>query len=115
MKKILMLIAMAGIFFTASAQMCRTTGGVEPTITSGSSCDEIKVKLENTNSYKVTVTLEVTVVDKEGNSVQRTKTVVIPANKKDKEVKFRTKKVKGETKCADVPECSVNLRVEMCE
>ena len=106
---------MMGMFFTASAQMCRTTGGVEPTITSGSSCDEIKVNLENTNSYKVTVVLDVTQHHKEGNSVQRTKTVVIPANNKKKEVKFRTKKVKGETKCADVPECSVSLRVEMCE
>ena len=69
MKKILMLIAMAGMFFCANAQsMCKITGGVEATkISSGGTCDEINVTLDNTNSYKVTVYLEVKVVDKEGN------------------------------------------------
>lgn len=110
-----MFIVMTGMFLCASAQMCRTTGGVEANITGASSCDEIIVTLENTNSYKVTVTLDVTVVDKEGNSTTRQKTVVIQANKKDKQVRFRTKKVKGETKCADISECSVSMRVEMCD
>lgn len=118
MKKFLMLIAMAGMFFCVNAQsMCKITGGVEATqISSGGTCDEINVTLDNTNSYKVTVYLEVKVVDKEGNEAVRQKTVVIPANKKDKIAKFRTKKVKGETKCADTSQCEVvSMRVEMCE
>lgn len=113
-----MLIALAGMFFCANAQsMCKITGGVEATkISSGSSCDEINVILDNTNAYKVTVYLEVKVVDNEGNEAVRQKTVVIPANKKDKKATFRTKKVKGETKCADTSQCEVvSMRVEMCE
>ncbi len=110
-----MLFAMVGMILTANAQMCKTTQGVEPTIEKASDCDVINVKLENTNSYKVTVIMEVKVVDVDGNEVIRQKTVVIPANKKDKVVKFRTKKIKGETKCADVSECEVSLRVELCE
>lgn len=112
-----MFIAMTGMFLCANAQMCKTTGGVEATrITSGSTSDEVVVRLENTNDYKVTVNIEVKVVDVEGNETTRQKTVVIPAHKKDKEVKFRTKKVKGEIKKADVNQCEVtSLRVEMCQ
>lgn len=118
MKKFLMLIAMAGMFFCANAQsMCKITGGVEATgITIGSTLDEITVTLNNTNAYKVTVYIEVKVVDRDGNETVRQKTVVIPANKKDKKVSFRTKKVKGEVKYADVSQCEViSMRVEMCE
>lgn len=118
MKKILILIAMTGMFFCANAQsMCKITGGVEATeISRGSTCDEISVTLDNTNAYKVTVHLEVKVVDDEGNETVRQKTVVIPANKKDKKAKFRTKKIKGETKCADTSQCEiVSMRVENCE
>lgn len=108
---------MMGAFLGANAQMCRTTGGVESTsITGGSGCDEITVTLNNTNSYKVTVEMSVTVVDTDGNETVRQKTVVIPANKNDKKVTFRTKKVKGETRCADVRQCTVSsLNVSMCD
>lgn len=119
MKKVFFLVLiMAGLYFSANAQvnMCSITGGVEATsITSGSASDEIIVTLENTNSYKVTVDMNVTVVDAEGNEVAREKTVVIPANKK-KEVVFRTKKVKGETKRADARQCTVSsLTVQKCD
>ena len=117
MKKLLLLIVFFGAFLSASAQMCKTTGGVESTnISGGGSCDEIVVTLNNTNSYKVTVDMTVTVVDNDGNEAIRQKTVVIPANKNDKRVSFRTKKVKGETKCADVRQCTVSsLNVSMCD
>lgn len=117
MKKLLLLFVFFGAFLSASAQMCKTTGGVEATrISSGSSCDEIVVTLNNTNSYKVTVDMSVTVVDTEGNETERQKTVVISANKNDKQVTFRTKKVKGETKCADTRQCTVSsLNVSMCD
>ena len=119
MKKLLLLFVMVGAFLCASAQvnMCKSTGGVESTsIISGDSCDEIVVILNNTNSYKVTVDMTVTVVDKYGNETIRQKTVVIPANKNDKKVNFRTKKVKGETMCADVKQCTVSsLNVSMCD
>lgn len=118
MKKFLMILGIMGMFFCANAQhgMCVVTGGVEPTITGTSgTCDRVEVNLENTNPYKVTVTIDATIVDKEGNEVKREKTVVIPANKKDKKVYFKTKSIKGETKCADLGECSVSIRVEKCE
>ena len=117
MKKLLLLLVMMGAFISVNAQMCKSTGGVESTnITKGEACDEIVVTLHNTNSYKVTVDLSVTVVDNDGNEALRQKTVVIPANKNDKKVVFRTKKVKGETKCADVRQCTVtSLNVSMCE
>ena len=117
MKKLLLLFVMMGAFLGANAQMCKTTGGVEATrITSGGSSDEIVVTLNNTNSYKVTVDISVTVVDTYGNETVRQKTVVIPANKSDKQVTFRTKKVKGETMRADVSQCTVSsLNVSMCE
>ncbi len=119
MKKLLLLLVMLGAFLSASAQvnMCKMTGGVESTnISGGGSCDEIVVTLQNTNSYKVTVDMTVTVVDTEGNETERQKTVVIAANKNDKKVSFRTKKVKGETKCADVRQCTVSsLNVSMCD
>lgn len=120
MKKVFFLVLiMAGLYFSANAQvnMCSITGGVEATnIKSGSNCDEIVVTLENTNSYKVTVDMSVTVVDNDGNEVVREKTVVLPANKKDKQVTFRTKKVKGETKCADSRQCTVSsLIVQKCD
>lgn len=109
---------MSGMFLFANAQvkgsMCTTTGGVEPTVTKGV-YGELVVNLENTNDYKVTVVLNVTVVDTEGNEVQRQKTVVVPARKKDKTVKFKTKKVKGEQKDVEVSECSVSLYVEKCD
>lgn len=110
---------MVGAFLSVNAQvnMCRTTGGVESTkITIGNSCDEIVVTLNNTNSYKVTVDMTVSVVDKEGNEAVRQKTVVIPANKNDKKVSFRTKKVKGQIMCADVNQCTVSsINVSMCD
>lgn len=118
MKKFLMFFAMAGMLFCANAQvkgsMCTITGGVEPTVTKGG-YGELVVNLENTNDYKVTVALDVTVVDKEGNEVQRQKTVVVPARKKDKKVSFKTKKVKGDQKDVEVSECSVSIRVEKCD
>lgn len=109
---------MAGMFFCANAQvkgsMCTITGGVEPTV-SKSSFGELVVNLENTNDYKVTVVLDVTVVDTEGNEAQRQKTVVLPAHKKDKKVSFKTKKVKGKQNDVEVSECSVSIRVEKCD
>lgn len=109
---------MSGMFLFANAQangsMCVITGGVEPTV-SRSAFGELTVNLENTNDYKVTVVMEVTVVDKEGNEVHRQKTVVLPARKKDKKVTFKTKKVKGEQKDVDTAECSVTLHVEKCD
>lgn len=116
MKKIFSLIVMIGMFIGANAQMCKTTGGVDPTINgcrNCTGCSYVEVSLENTNSYKVTVYVDATIVDDEGNEDRRQKTVVISANK-TKTITFRTKNVKGETKCADVPECSVSLRVETC-
>lgn len=111
-----MFIALTGMFFCANAQMCKVTGGVEATKITHPTCEEIQVTLENTNSYKVTVNIEVKVVDVEGNETKRQKTVVIPANKKDKEVRFRTKKIKGETKCADPDQSEVtSLIVEKCD
>lgn len=113
-----MILVLAGFAFSAKAQnMCSRTGGVEATqIRNGGNCTEIIVRLENTNSYKVTVNMKVTVVDTDGNEAEREKTVVIPANKKDKDVTFRTKKVKGEDKCADTRQCYVSsLYVERCD
>lgn len=113
-----MILLVAGFVFSAKSQnMCTRTGGVEATqIIRGGSCAEIIVRLENTNSYKVTVNMKVIVVDTEGNEAEREKTVVIPANKKDKDVTFRTKKVKGEDKCADTRQCYVSsLYVEKCD
>lgn len=111
---------MAGFVVSANAQnMCSTTGGVESTKISkarSGKCSEIMVTLANTNDYKVTVNMKVTVVDVDGNETLREKTVVIPAKKENKEVIFRTKKVKGEDKCADVGQCFVSsLFVQKCD
>lgn len=114
----LMVLVIAGMFFSANAQvnMCKITGGVEAkSIVCGSASDEIVVTLTNTNSYKVTVNMDVVVVDTEGNETPRQKTVVISANK-EKEVIFRTKAIKGETKPSNARQSYVSsLHVEMCE
>lgn len=115
-----MIFVIVGMFLGANAQpvptMCKITGGVEAkSIKSGDNSDEIKVTLTNTNSYKVTVNMDVVVVDKNGNEVTRQKTVVISANK-DKEVIFRTKTKNGEIQPADARQSYVSsLFVETCE
>lgn len=119
MKKMFLAILFAvGSFFSvnASQNMCTRTGGVESiSITSGSDCNEIRVTLSNTNSYKVTVNMTVVVVDNDGNETIREKIVVIPANK-EKSSSFRTKNIKGEIKCANISQSYVSqLNVEKCE
>ena len=93
-KLFLMILLIAGASFSADAQICHITKGVEVTgMSSGSNPGELNVTLSNTNDYKVTVDIQVTVVDVHDNNVDRTKTVVISANK-EKKVLFRGKKVK---------------------
>lgn len=89
-----MILLIAGASFSADAQICHITKGVEVTdMSSSSNPGELYVTLSNTNDYKVTVDIQVTVVDVHDNDVDRTKTVVISANK-EKKVLFRGKKVK---------------------
>lgn len=93
-KLFLMILLIAGASFSADAQICHITKGVEVTdMSSGNSAGDLYVTLSNTNDYKVTVDIQVTVVDVHDNEVDRTKTVVISANK-EKKVLFRGKKVK---------------------
>lgn len=88
-----MILLIAGASFSADAQICHITKGVEVTNMSSGQSGELYVTLSNTNDYKVTVDIQVTVVDEYDNKVDRSKTVVISANK-EKKVLFRGKKVK---------------------
>lgn len=90
-----MILFIAGVSFSANAQMCKITGGVEATDLFKGGTGELKVKLSNTNDYKVTVDISVTVIDVQGNEIERSKTVVISANK-EKIVTFKGKKIKKE-------------------
>lgn len=88
-----MILLIAGASFSADAQICHITKGVEVSNMSSGQSGELYVTLSNTNDYKVTVDIQVTVVDEYDNKVDRSKTVVISANK-EKKVLFRGKKVK---------------------
>ena len=76
-KLILLLFTIMSMGLSANAQMCQTTGNVEPSITSTSAGSQISVSLQNYNNYMVTVDVTITVVSTEGSEKQYTRTVVL--------------------------------------
>lgn len=76
-KLILLLFTIMSMGLSANAQMCQTTGNVEPSIESNSNGSQISVSLQNYNNYMVTVDVTITVVSTEGSEKQYTRTVVL--------------------------------------
>ena len=109
-----MFIVMAGMFFVANAQMCRTTGNVEPVVSSDG--EYLVVDLHNYNDYKVTVTITATVVNTEGKEVVREKTVVVPRRGSKEYGEKKNIRFKGKgNPSVNKDESSVSIRVEMCD
>lgn len=112
MKKLFFMIAFCTLLLSyheANAQMCQITGNVEPTLMSVNSV-EVKVDLQNYNSYMVTVQVYVSVASKDGAVKEYSRTVVLKAGE--------TKTVKGlrtqQGSDVDINSSSVNLVVQKC-
>lgn len=93
---------------SANAQMCQTTGNVEPSI-SGSQ-NQISVSLQNYNNYMVTVDVTITVVSTEGSEKQYTRTVVLKGGETKDLGSFST-----ESGVVSTESSSVSLQVMRCD
>lgn len=94
---------------SANAQMCQTTGNVEPSI-SRHSDSSINVNLQNYNNYMVTVDVTITVVSTEGSEKQYTRTVVL----KGGETKYLGY-FNPESGDVSIGDSSVSLQVMRCD
>lgn len=93
---------------SANAQMCQTTGNVEPSISGGGS--QISVSLQNYNNYMVTVDVTITVVSTEGSEKQYTRTVVLKGGETKDLGNFSP-----ESGAASTESSSVSLQVMRCD
>lgn len=107
-KLILLLFTIMSMGLSANAQMCQTTGNVEPSI-SGSGTS-INVSLQNYNNYMVTVDVTITVVSTEGSEKQYTRTVVLKGGETKDLGYFKT-----ESGAVSVTSSSVSLQVMRCD
>lgn len=107
-KLILLLFTIMSMGLSANAQMCQTTGNVEPSI-SGSGTS-INVSLQNYNNYMVTVDVTITVVSTEGSEKQYTRTVVLKGGETKDLGSFST-----ESGAVSVTSSSVSLQVMRCD
>lgn len=94
---------------SANAQMCQTTGNVEPSISSGG--NYISVSLQNYNNYMVTVDVTITVVSTDGSEKQYTRTVVLKGNESKSVGSFHTEGGKE----VSLESSSVSLQVMRCD
>lgn len=95
---------------SANAQMCQTTGNVEPSI-SNDGYGNIDVSLQNYNNYMVTVDVTITVVSTEGSEKQYTRTVVLKGNESKSVGSFHTEGGKE----VSLESSSVSLQVMRCD
>lgn len=109
-KLILLLFTIMSMGLSANAQMCQTTGNVEPSISSSDS-NYINVSLQNYNNYMVTVDVTITVVSTDGSEKQYTRTVVLKGNESKSVGSFHTEDGKG----ASTENSSVSLQVMRCD
>ena len=109
-KLILLLFTIMSMGLSANAQMCQTTGNVEPSITSTSDVCQISVSLQNYNNYMVTVDVTITVVSTEGSEKQYTRTVVLKGGETKDLGNFST-----ESGDASKKDSSVSLQVMRCD
>lgn len=107
-KLILLLFTIMSMGLSANAQMCQTTGNVEPSI-SGSGTS-INVSLQNYNNYMVTVDVTITVVSTEGSEKQYTRTVVLKGGETKDLGDFTP-----ESGVVSVTSSSVSLQVMRCD
>ncbi len=108
-KLILLLFTIMSMGLSANAQMCQTTGNVEPSISRHSDFS-INVNLQNYNNYMVTVDVTITVVSTEGSEKQYTRTVVLKGNESKFVGSFRT-----ESGDVSIDDSSVSLQVMRCD
>ena len=108
-KLILLLFTIMSMGLSANAQMCQTTGNVEPSI-SNDGYGNIDVSLQNYNNYMVTVDVTITVVSTEGSEKQYTRTVVLKGGETKELGSF-----KPESGEASVTGSSVSLQVMRCD
>lgn len=108
-KLILLLFTIMSMGLSANAQMCQTTGNVEPSI-SNDGYGNIDVSLQNYNNYMVTVDVTITVVSTEGSEKQYTRTVVLKGGETKELGSF-----KPESGEASVTSSSVSLQVMRCD
>lgn len=108
-KLILLLFTIMSMGLSANAQMCQTTGNVEPSISSGG--NYINVSLQNYNNYMVTVDVTITVVSTDGSEKQYTRTVVLKGNESKSVGSFHTEGGKE----VSIESSSVSLQVMRCD
>ncbi len=108
-KLILLLFTIMSMGLSANAQMCQTTGNVEPSISSGG--NYINVSLQNYNNYMVTVDVTITVVSTDGSEKQYTRTVVLKGNESKSVGGFHTEGGKN----VSIESSSVSLQVMRCD
>lgn len=108
-KLILLLFTIMSMGLSANAQMCQTTGNVEPII-SWQGDTAITVFLQNYNNYMVTVDVTITVVSTEGSEKQYTRTVVLKGNERKEVGIFNT-----ESGNVSINDSSVSLQVMRCD
>ena len=109
-KLILLLFTIMSMGLSANAQMCQTTGNVEPSI-SNDGYGNIDVSLQNYNNYMVTVDVTITVVSTEGSEKQYTRTVVLKGNESKSVGSFHTEGGKE----VSLESSSVSLQVMRCD
>lgn len=108
-KLILLLFTIMSMGLSANAQMCQTTGNVEPSISDGG--NYINVSLQNYNNYMVTVDVTITVVSTDGSEKQYTRTVVLKGNESKSVGGFHTEGGKD----VSINDSSVSLQVMRCD
>ncbi len=108
-KLILLLFTIMSMGLSANAQMCQTTGNVEPSISTGG--NYINVSLQNYNNYMVTVDVTITVVSTDGSEKQYTRTVVLKGNESKSVGSFHTEGGKE----VSIESSSVSLQVMRCD
>lgn len=108
-KLILLLFTIMSMGLSANAQMCQTTGNVEPSISTGG--NYINVSLQNYNNYMVTVDVTITVVSTDGSEKQYTRTVVLKGNESKSVGDFYTEGRKD----VSINDSSVSLQVMRCD
>lgn len=108
MKKfLLVLVAVVGFGLCSNAQMCKTTGNVEWNVTGSS---DATVTFTNNNSYQVTVSATITIVNSLGEEKSYDRTFVIKANDSKSYDKLNPK---SGTVAAD--DCKVTMTVSKCD
>ena len=110
---ILIIVMMAGSTPTAMADMCRSTGNVEVSVSpDNTSSATISYSFTNYNDYQVTVSATFTLIDSEGTQKSIARVIVLQGNESRK-IDFFCSNIG--MKVFNPSSCSVTFKVMKCD